>query len=108
MAGGETKASKMVVRESTLLKALDVAVIIAALATIPITVAQLQGIGGTGVLVADWIIWLVFVVDYTGPSRTHVVERAGSWVTEGGFDAVLMDSSESATSRPSSNFGGMT
>jgi voltage-gated potassium channel len=44
--------------------ALETAVIIAALATIPLTVVQTQGLTGALTVVADWAIWGVFLVDY--------------------------------------------
>ncbi len=47
-----------------IVKALDAAVALAAVATVPITVLQLRGEQNAWVLAADWLIWIVFVVEY--------------------------------------------
>jgi voltage-gated potassium channel len=44
--------------------ALEVVVILAALATIPLTIIQFEGTTRPGVIVADWVIWSIFVIDY--------------------------------------------
>ena len=47
-----------------IIKALDIAVAVAAVATIPITVLQIRGEQDAWVLAADWVIWSVFVIEY--------------------------------------------
>ena len=44
--------------------ALEIGVLLGAVATIPVTVLDELGTSGPVVLVADWAIWIVFVVDY--------------------------------------------
>ena len=43
---------------------LEVAVILAALITIPLTVAELNGQEGPAFVVADWAIWAIFAFEY--------------------------------------------
>jgi voltage-gated potassium channel len=47
-----------------IIRVLDIAVAIAALATIPVTLAELGGNSNPLILTADWIIWLIFVAEY--------------------------------------------
>lgn len=47
-----------------IVKTLDAAVSVAALATIPIVFFQLEGEQSTALAVADWATWLVFVIEY--------------------------------------------
>ena len=47
-----------------IVKALDAAVALAAVATVPITALQLRDEQNAWVLAADWLIWIVFVVEY--------------------------------------------
>lgn len=47
-----------------IVKILDAAVALAAVATIPITVLQLRDEQNAWVVAADWVIWSVFVVEY--------------------------------------------
>lgn len=49
---------------ATIIKVLDVAVAVAALATIPITVIELRGSTNGLILAIDWAIWLTFVAEY--------------------------------------------
>lgn len=44
--------------------ALNAAVILAALATIPLVVVQERGTTSTLVTVTDWTVWAVFLVEY--------------------------------------------
>ena len=44
---------------------LDGLVIVAAVATVPLLVLQASGDTTTGILVADWLIWFVFAVDFS-------------------------------------------
>lgn len=56
----------------------------AALATIPLTVVQLQGAEGPAILAADWGIWSVFVVDYAialGTARDRRAAARREWLT---------------------------
>ncbi|MDP9227332.1 MAG: ion transporter [Actinomycetota bacterium] len=50
--------------EKTLLKIVRRVVVIAALATIPVTIAELNESSSTLVRVADWLIWLAFLVEW--------------------------------------------
>ncbi|MFQ5827796.1 MAG: potassium channel family protein [Candidatus Methylomirabilia bacterium] len=43
---------------------METAVVIAALVTIPLTVAQEQGRTGSLVVVGDWAVWAVFLIEY--------------------------------------------
>jgi voltage-gated potassium channel len=43
---------------------LEILVVIAALATIPVTYLQAREETGTGLLIADWAIWIIFTVEY--------------------------------------------
>src|SRR5688500_7005836 len=45
-------------------KILDVAVAVAAVATIPVTVLQLRGDPNAWILAVDWLIWSTFVAEY--------------------------------------------
>lgn len=46
-------------------QALEVAVVLAALGTVPLVVAHLRGTASSDILVIDWIIWSVFFIEYT-------------------------------------------
>jgi hypothetical protein len=48
---------------------LEILVVIAALATIPVTYLQARGETGTDLLIADWTIWLIFTVEYLALMR---------------------------------------
>ena len=52
------------VRKDPLVKFVAAAVIVAALATVPLTVAQLRGFDGPLAAGLDWVIWLVFVANF--------------------------------------------
>ena len=45
-------------------KPLDVSVIVAALATIPLTIAQESGVDDPWVMALDWAVWAVFLVEF--------------------------------------------
>ena len=45
-------------------KPLDIAVIVAALATIPLTIVQESGVDEPWVTALDWLMWAVFLVEY--------------------------------------------
>lgn len=47
-----------------MLPRLEVAVILAALLSVPLTIVEVNGQNGTSFQVADWIIWSVFALDY--------------------------------------------
>jgi voltage-gated potassium channel Kch len=51
-------------RRAQVVRALDLAVIAATLATIPLVLAHQQGVESGLVVVGDWLTWAVFVVDY--------------------------------------------
>lgn len=58
----------------------DIAVLVAALATVPLTVLLEQGVTSPWVRVADWVIWAVFLAEYMvmlllGPGRWTYVKR---------------------------------
>jgi voltage-gated potassium channel len=44
---------------------LEIATILAALATVPVTIAQTQGVEALWIQIGDWAIWLVFAIEYT-------------------------------------------
>ena len=50
---------------SKLERPLDILVILAAVATIPITVAQERGTDALWVVVSDWMVWLAFLAEYS-------------------------------------------
>jgi voltage-gated potassium channel len=43
---------------------LEAVVLLAVLATIPLTIAQVRGAAGPGWVAADWAVWTVFTVEY--------------------------------------------
>ncbi|HUG16883.1 MAG TPA: ion channel [Thermomicrobiales bacterium] len=43
---------------------LDIAVVLAALATVPLIVAHLRGVTGAEILVIDWLVWSIFFIEY--------------------------------------------
>jgi len=47
-----------------IIRVLDAAVAIAAFATIPVTIVELNDVSNPLILACDWIIWLVFVAEY--------------------------------------------
>jgi len=53
---------------------LEILVVLAALATIPLTVAESVGATSVGLAVADWVVWSVFVAEYL-----ILASRAASW-----------------------------
>jgi voltage-gated potassium channel len=71
-------------RERRLLKYLGRAVALAALATLPITIAELNGSGGPWVVAADWLIWLVFLTEWLLMLRFP--PEAGGFTGAGAFD----------------------
>jgi voltage-gated potassium channel len=63
---------------------LDYAVILGALATIPLTVLQERGNTSTGLAAAEWVVWGIFVTEFLGfatagprnlPSKLPLIER---------------------------------
>lgn len=52
------------VNRTKLERILEIVVIAAALATIPLTVAQERGAGGWAVVAGDWAVWSVFTIEY--------------------------------------------
>src|SRR5688572_1388372 len=57
---GETSTA----RASRLERALGVGVVVAALATLPLMVAEEIGVDAGLVVTADWLIWSVFLAEY--------------------------------------------
>ena len=51
------------------LRWIDAAVVVAAVATVPLVVVEAQGAGTALTEAADWIVWLVFVVDLAADFR---------------------------------------
>jgi voltage-gated potassium channel len=49
---------------AVILARLQVVVILAALITVPLTFAEIQGQNGVGFNLADWIIWALFAIEY--------------------------------------------
>lgn len=66
---------------------LDISVIAAAVATVPITGLQIAGNASVGVIVIDWVLWAIFAVDlvagapYSSNPRFHRVLSAVIVVT---------------------------
>lgn len=60
----ELRNDRITEGEKTLLKIVSRAVAIVALATIPVTIAELNESSSLLVRVADWLIWLVFLVEW--------------------------------------------
>ena len=48
----------------TILRRIDEAVIIAALATVPLVVLDARGVMASWLVAANWVVWLVFLVDF--------------------------------------------
>jgi voltage-gated potassium channel len=60
---------------------LEIAVILAALVSVPLTIVEVNGQEGTSFLIADWIIWAVFALEYLlaltlADNRQRYVTRA--------------------------------
>lgn len=51
-------------REQQIEHRLEILVIVAAVATIPVTFAESQGISGWPILTVDWAIWLIFTAEF--------------------------------------------
>ena len=51
------------------LRWLDIAVVLAALATVPLVVVETQGTGAQWTVSANWVIWLVFLADLVADFR---------------------------------------
>jgi len=45
-------------------RAINTAVVLAALATVPLVILQERGENGLAVQIADWVVWIVFVLEY--------------------------------------------
>lgn len=60
----ETADRVLTHHRAKIIRVLDVAVAVAAVATIPVTLVELRGGGNALILICDWIIWLVFVTEY--------------------------------------------
>jgi voltage-gated potassium channel len=71
-------------RERRLLKYLGRAVAVAAVATLPITVVELNGPGALWVSAADWVIWLVFMTEWL--LMMQFPPEAGGFTGSGTFD----------------------
>jgi voltage-gated potassium channel len=71
-------------KERRLLTYLGRAVAVAAVATLPITIAELNGSGGPWVVAADWLIWLVFFTEWLLMMRFP--PEAGGFTGAGAFD----------------------
>lgn len=67
---------------------LDIAAIVAALASIPLTFAQLAGNETALILAADWVIWSVFLLEYAVPLAT--TERRAAYVRRNWFGAAVV------------------
>jgi hypothetical protein len=51
----------------TVLAGLEVALILAALLSVPLTIVEVNGQNGVSFQVADWTVWAVFAVEYASP-----------------------------------------
>ena len=58
----------------TILRRIDVAVIGAALATVPLVVLDVRGVRTSWLVAANWVVWLVFLVDFAA----DFARKAGS------------------------------
>jgi voltage-gated potassium channel len=67
---------------------LDIAVITASLCSLPLTVVQLSGQDSIAVNIADWTIWLVFLLDYT--VLLYLSERRAQYVRRRWFGAAVV------------------
>lgn len=54
----------LTVHRAKIIRILDIAVAIAAIATIPVTLAELRDKTDALILACDWVIWLIFVTEY--------------------------------------------
>lgn len=62
---------------------LEIAVIFAALASVPLTIAEVNGQNGLSFQVADWTIWAVFAIEYVlalALSENRRRFAAGAWL----------------------------
>ncbi len=66
---------------------LHATVILAALASVPLTVAQLEGEDTPFMVAADWVIWTIFVVDFL---VMLTLARRGEQLRRSWFSAVLV------------------
>jgi voltage-gated potassium channel len=71
-------------REQRLLRVMGRVVAVAALATLPVTVAELNGTGGAWAVIADWVIWLVFMAEWL--LMMVFPPQAGGFTGAGTFD----------------------
>lgn len=83
MAAVQKLASAPGDRFSRVQRMLQVAVVLAALATIPVMIAQERGSEDVLIVVGDWTIWTIFLVEYLtllvlAPDRRRYVR--GSWL----------------------------
>jgi hypothetical protein len=47
-----------------LAQTLEVAVVLAALGTVPLVVAHLRDVTGPDIVIIDWVIWSIFFIEY--------------------------------------------
>ena len=66
----------------------EAAVLLAALATVPLIIAQEQGATGSLIAAADWLIWAVFAVDYV--LGLAASERKGPYVRSNKLNAAVV------------------
>src|SRR5689334_4572566 len=52
--------------QARIARALELALILAALATIPLVLAHEQGVDNSLIELGDWLVWAVFVAEYVG------------------------------------------
>jgi voltage-gated potassium channel len=64
LGGGRARIALRWERWRGLAQVLEVAVIVAALATVPLVVASLRGVTGPEIVLIDWVLWSVFLLEY--------------------------------------------
>ncbi len=74
----------MITERNRIEAVLETAVIVAAIATIPLTIAEETGVRPALVLVADWVLWAVFVIEYAfmlGIAHDRRVYANSNWLS---------------------------
>ena len=61
------------------MRQLELAMLVATVASVPVTLALIDGVDGPWLIVLDWILWTIFAVEFAAPffldRRTKEAER---------------------------------
>ena len=58
------------------MKRLEIAMLIAAVASVPVTLALIDGVESIALIVIDWLIWLIFAAEFLAPFFLPTDQRA--------------------------------